>query len=265
MPAYNAGIYICDAIESVIKQVHQNWELIIVNDGSTDRTEDIVRNNFHDARISFICQNHSGVSKARNLALKIMNGEYFCFIDADDVFTTNSISSRLRVFNNNKDVSFVDGTVIIQNIDTKRIIRKFVPNFRGHPLNELLKLSERCFVGNTWMIKREEYWTYNFMEDMRHAEDICFYMSVAKDKIYDYTTDKILIYRKRPDAAMSDYVGLEEGYYRLFKHIYNNYSLNVYKQILLKFRIMRIMSLSHLLDGRNPGRAIRCLYQYLIM
>jgi glycosyltransferase involved in cell wall biosynthesis len=264
MPAYNAVHYIADAIKSVLQQSHQNWELIIVNDGSTDGTEDVV-NRFSDNRINIITHQHSGVSKSRNVALNKIRGDYFCFLDADDILPFNSLSSRLRVFHEKRNVSFVDGVVLIKQMETNETIKEVAPIYRGNPLNELLKLSEKCFVGNTWMIRREPYSTYNFNEDMKHCEDICFYISIAKDKIYDHTTDRILTYRKRFDSVMTDYSGLEEGYYRLYQYIHNNYNLSIPKELLLKMKIMRIMFLTYLMDGRNPRCAIKSSYQYLTM
>ena len=94
MPAYNAEKYINEAIESVIAQTYDNWELIIVDDGSTDKTAEIIdryHNNYQ--RIIAIHQNNSGTAAAaRNTALKYVSGDYVQMIDADDCFQENLLS-----------------------------------------------------------------------------------------------------------------------------------------------------------------------------
>jgi glycosyltransferase involved in cell wall biosynthesis len=85
MPAYNAEKFIGEAIESVLRQSYQNWELIIVDDGSLDRTGEIACS-YQDPRIKLLKQQNKGESPARNAALQVMNGKYTAFLDADDVF-----------------------------------------------------------------------------------------------------------------------------------------------------------------------------------
>ncbi len=118
MPAYNAEEYIEEAIRSVLSQTYQNWELFIINDGSTDTTEDKIAS-FTDERIKYYKKKNGGVSSARNLGLENMKGDFFCFLDADDYFTSNSLESRIAVFKSDKLISFVDGSVDVFD-DEKR-------------------------------------------------------------------------------------------------------------------------------------------------
>lgn len=91
MPAYNAEKYIAYAIDSVLAQTYSNFELIIVNDGSTDKTEDIVKQySDKDTRIILVSQENSGCAgAARNTALKYVTGDYIQILDADDYFEKN--------------------------------------------------------------------------------------------------------------------------------------------------------------------------------
>src|SRR5437868_2983730 len=107
MPAYNAGKYIAEAIQSVRAQTHKNWELLICDDGSTDGTVAII-SSFKEPRIRFFTQPHAGVSAARNLAMGNMLGDYFCFLDADDVLPPNSLTARLEMLERDKSLSFAD-------------------------------------------------------------------------------------------------------------------------------------------------------------
>lgn len=86
IPVYNAEIFLSKCIESVLFQSYQNWELILINDGSTDNSSQIC--DFYvlkDNRIKVIHKQNQGVSAARNSGLDVAVGEYICFIDSDDV------------------------------------------------------------------------------------------------------------------------------------------------------------------------------------
>lgn len=83
LPTYNCGRFIAEAIESILGQTLPPDQIIIVDDGSTDNTEHVVRR-FNDSRIEYIKQRNGGVSNARNTALSVARGEYIAFLDADD-------------------------------------------------------------------------------------------------------------------------------------------------------------------------------------
>ena len=83
MPTYNRAYIIKNAIDSVYQQYHSNWELIIIDDGSTDNTRDVI-SQYNDSRIKVISGQHRGVSAARNLGLKAATGDYIFYLDSDN-------------------------------------------------------------------------------------------------------------------------------------------------------------------------------------
>lgn len=91
MPAYNAERFIAQAIESVLTQDFQEWELIVVNDGSTDGTAEVLAG-YTDGRIRVIHQPNGGEAVARNRALDAVGGEYVAFLDADDLYLPNALA-----------------------------------------------------------------------------------------------------------------------------------------------------------------------------
>lgn len=103
MAAYNAEKFIKEAINSVLYQTYQNWELIIVDDGSTDKTADIIDlYSRKDKRIITIHQKNSGTAAAaRNTALKYVTGEYIQMLDADDKFEKNLLESYFNILQKN--------------------------------------------------------------------------------------------------------------------------------------------------------------------
>jgi len=220
-PFFNAEKFIAEAIQSVLDQQHGNWELILINDGSTDRSKEIVFY-YKDKRIRYFEKKNEGVSTARNVGLAKMRGDYFCFLDADDKLTINSLSDRLEVFKRHPSSSFVDGTVQKFNHDFNELIDVWKPSFKGQPLQDLLKLSGKSFFGPTWMIKREKNIIYSMKEVLTHGEDLFFYLQLSRNlnAIYNYTDQVILHYRIHSSSAMrSDYRKLENGYRMIYKFI----------------------------------------------
>jgi teichuronic acid biosynthesis glycosyltransferase TuaG len=108
MPAYNAELFIKDAIESVIKQTYTNWELIVVNDGSTDNTATIIKKLCEkDPRIKYLFQNRGRQGKARNLAIINSNGRYIAFLDADDLWEPDKLQLQTDILENRPDIDLV--------------------------------------------------------------------------------------------------------------------------------------------------------------
>lgn len=97
MPCYNAARFIADAITSVLGQTEASWELIVIDDGSTDGSADVVRR-FADPRIRLITQANAGVSAARNAGLAGSRGEFVAFLDADDRMRPDRLRVPLEIF-----------------------------------------------------------------------------------------------------------------------------------------------------------------------
>ena len=86
LPVYNGENTICQAIESVLNQSYQNFQLIIVDDGSQDSTSEKCKNYLENHQVSYYKLKNGGVSKARNFGIKKAKGEYITFIDSDDLY-----------------------------------------------------------------------------------------------------------------------------------------------------------------------------------
>jgi glycosyltransferase involved in cell wall biosynthesis len=108
IPAYNADRFIAETIDSVLQQVYTNWELIIINDGSTDDTLRIAEKySSVNSKIQVITQNNLGVSMARNNGLAKAKGDYLALLDADDVWLKNNLSEKMQVLLADNSLDFV--------------------------------------------------------------------------------------------------------------------------------------------------------------
>ena len=153
MPAYNAELYIGEAIESVVNQTFRNWELIIINDGSTDATEKIILDfERKDKRIKYLFQENGKQGKARNLGIQQSRGEYIAFLDADDLWVAQKLEVQSKLLYNNPETSliFSNGYAMIgdnvqifpievKNTWTKDDIPLFIQNNRIPILSVIVK------------------------------------------------------------------------------------------------------------------------------
>ncbi len=107
IPTYNFAKYLPEAIESVLKQTFKDWELFIVDDGSSDGTAEVVRTYLSDSRIKYVYQDNRGLPAARNTGLRASTGEYSQFLDADDLIHAEKLESQSRFLDNNPGVDVV--------------------------------------------------------------------------------------------------------------------------------------------------------------
>src|SRR4030042_3503317 len=106
IPAYNHQKYVGEAIQSVLDQTFQDFELIIINDGSTDHTEaEILK--FKDERIRYYSQENRGLSAPLNRGIELARGEYFNFLPSDDAFFPDKLEAQLRIFEKNPSLGLV--------------------------------------------------------------------------------------------------------------------------------------------------------------
>jgi teichuronic acid biosynthesis glycosyltransferase TuaG len=258
MPVFNAERYVVEAITSVIGQSYTHWELLIVNDGSTDSSRERIME-VEDGRIRYFEQPNKGTSAARNVGLTNMGGEFFCFLDADDVLTPNSIRCRLEIFDQDPTLAFVGGAQEQRNHDLSQYIKTQVPGYRGMPAKGLIRLDQQCFINcGTWLIKKRHDRKYAFFEEFTHSEDIAFFLTISGDGTLGYTTEVVQIYR-RHQSAMKNLEGLHDGYKKFYRlAAEGNYGESVADIVYLRGRIKRIMFRSFLRSG-SVFRAIRVL------
>ena len=101
MPSWNTGRFISESIQSVLNQTYTNWELIIVDDCSTDNTDGIIAS-FHDDRIRYFKNEHnSGAALTRNKAIRKARGEWIAFLDSDDLWKPEKLERQLKFMNEN--------------------------------------------------------------------------------------------------------------------------------------------------------------------
>lgn len=112
VPCYNYGHFVGDALDSVLAQTFENWECIVVDDGSTDKTKEVVtRYESKDSRIKYIYQRNRGLAASRNLGISLSKGAYIQFLDADDQIESRKLEFQSNVLEDAVDIDIVYGSV----------------------------------------------------------------------------------------------------------------------------------------------------------
>lgn len=244
LPVYNAEKYINEAVQSVIDQYWKNWELLIVNDGSTDGTR-IYLDSLADSRIKVIHQENRGVSAARNVALDLAKGEYITFLDADDVLPPMSLEARVSYLQTHPEVDIVDGVISVRNEVLEVELRSYMPYYNGPLLARLLKLDDKVFFGVPYMFRRSILGNNLFEEDMTHCEDLLFYLRMAAQSKsnYGYVDDVVYYCRVNSFSAMSNFKGLERGYFQFLDAVRSLQGISIFDRLLLRLKIAKILFL----------------------
>jgi teichuronic acid biosynthesis glycosyltransferase TuaG len=238
LPVYNSERYIREAIQSVIDQSFQEWELIVINDGSSDRTGLIV-SAFNDSRIISIEQANSGVSISRNMGLLLAKGEFITFIDADDTFPHTSLELRINYLNENKDIDIVGGALRIMNADLNAVIGSKNPHYRGPFLPKLLALDDQIYSGICYLARKSIIKSEKFDEEMTHCEDLFFWIKVSVNNMAYYGSIDNYIYNYRihdASATHADYAW-RKGYIELIKRIDVLENLSYLATFSMRFKI----------------------------
>jgi teichuronic acid biosynthesis glycosyltransferase TuaG len=218
MPAFNGEANLPNSIGSLLSQEYQDWELIVVNDGSTDGTRRYL-DELLDTRIRVLHQDNRGVSAARNAALDIAKGEFITFLDADDVLPAQSLESRARYFDAHPETTIVDCVITVRDARTGRTLRERWPGTPGAFFPRLIRLDESVFFGPFVMLRRKALAETRFREGLTHCEDILFLLEASDSADWQYGAVNVpaYCYCAGDGSAMADMDGLEAGYISLYK------------------------------------------------
>lgn len=161
-PCYNSERYLHRFLDSVLAQTYDNFEFIIINDGSTDNTEKILNAyavQFTLKRIKYIIINQAnkGQSEAINQGLKIFNGEYMSWVDSDDILFPKYIESKVSFLENNKDCGLVLSKIsIVSESDINKKIKIFErkkPNGKDNLCEDLIMGNNVCYIPGGYMLR----------------------------------------------------------------------------------------------------------------
>ena len=169
MSAYNDERFIREAVESILNQTFKDFEVIIINDGSTDNTGEVL-GSFKDERIKVINQDNMGVSKSRNKAIELSKGEYVAMIDADDISLPKRLEKQVNFLDEHKDTGFV-GTAA-ESIDEKGDVLYTIPCIEDNETIQKTLLEKNCFIHSSVMFRRKAFEKVSgYRNEIKYVED----------------------------------------------------------------------------------------------
>jgi glycosyltransferase involved in cell wall biosynthesis len=176
VPAYNQGHYLAEAIRSCLDQTYPAFELLVVDDGSTDNTREVAQG-FGDSRVKYFYQENRGLSAARNTGMNNSRGDLLTFLDSDDRFLPQKLERLVPLFANDPDLGFAAGQAILIDQDGSILDRPFESSL-PEPL-ENLALGNPFHVGSAMVSRRWQEKIGFFDETLRSYEDWDYWLRLA--------------------------------------------------------------------------------------
>ena len=203
IPTYNRKEFIVQAIDSVQKQTNIDWEICIVDDGSTDNTFEEIKHLVDDKKIRYQYQSNAGQSVARNNAIKMSQGKYICFLDSDNMWLPDRLESAYQSITERPDVDIFYGDSITIDINGEEITRQKVKKYSGTITKELLK--DNFVSMNAALAKKgcfDELGLFN--EQDRLAEDYELWLRFSTKYSFLYVPHYMAKYRVMEDQLSTD-------------------------------------------------------------
>ena len=267
MAAYNAADFIAEAIESVLNQTYKNIELIIVNDGSKDGTEQIVKNYLPSNKVKYLSQENAGQTVAKNNGIKNASGNIIGFCDADDYWHAEKLEKQLSILFSDEKIGVVYSDIQAINQHGEKI--KLTEKLNGKQGNLLDDLLFDNFIPFGSAIFRIECINEHggFNESYRMGIDWDLWLRFSTSWKFGFSTEKLYFYREWEGQMSRNYNGRYTGaliilenfknrypsyipqktYRKAVSDIYANYAYHIslyegYNQRLFKYSIKALMT-----------------------
>ena len=214
MPSYNTVEYISQSIASVQEQTYADWELIIVDDCSTDNTDEIVKPFLSDKRIKYIKnETNSGAAVSRNRALREAKGKWIAFLDSDDLWTPDKLQKQLSFM---KENGYHFSYTNYIEIDEKSISNG--TSVTGPKKITKHKMYDYCWMGCLTVMYDAETVGLIQIEDIKKNNDYAMWLKVCRKTDCFLLDETLAKYRKRSGSISNHgYIKLIKWHYRLYK------------------------------------------------
>lgn len=212
MPAYNAEKYIEEAIDSILGQTFEDFEFIILNDCSTDRTEEIILS-YDDPRIVYLKNEQNlGVAATLNRGLEVAKGKYIARMDADDISLPERFEQQTAVLNKDSQLAAIGSNAIIFKEDGTELYTNVPVGFRNIKITMPMS---NPFIHPTMMIRKSMLTGLEYDSVFEGREDYRLWMSLSQRYAMDNLPDRLLKYRHHTNQVTQKHDPSKQ-----YKHFY---------------------------------------------
>ena len=266
VPAYNAMDFLPETIASVLAQTYRNFELIIVNDGSTDTTEDWVKG-LSDPRIKLISQENKGLSGARNTGLLHAKGQYIAFIDADDLWSPTKLEKQVRKLDNSPAVGLVYSWIALID-ETGEMQGKLRKNRASGDVWIDLTIHNIVECGSVALVRRECFDRVGLFDEtlpFSCSEDWDMWLRIAAYYPFELIEEPLVYYRCHTNNLSSRWQAMEESFQIVLKKAFDSApdALQVHKNKSYGFAKLRV-AWKALQNSGGDGKTARQLERQAI-
>lgn len=248
VPCYNQAIFLDDCINSLVSQTYENWECILVNDGSTDNTEEkALEWQKKDSRIKYIRKQNGGLSSARNSGIEHITGDFVQFLDCDDFLYKEKFEKSLNQINQPANTIVITDFQRFDN-DTKTSIPPHC-TLKDEYFNQkdiLLKWDNTFSIPiHCAIFSRDIVEKYRFNEDLKAKEDWIFWLQAYGDHPKTHFVKEYLIAYRMSSAGMTNN--------EFFMYENKTNAIKKLEEIITDKDLLRVFFLQNLLATMNEN------------
>jgi len=269
VPCYNQAPYLSEALQSVLEQTYDNWECIIVNDGSPDNTKEVAQEWVKkDARFIYLYKENGGLSSARNAGLALVTGDYIQFLDADDYLDARKFELSLKAIS---EINLSKQKIVISNFrmfttDFKQSTTPYCTLMESYFTFEKIlfgwdyefNIPIHCGFFDSYFFKE-----FRFNEQLKAKEDWMMWLFLFNQKIECVFIDKpFAFYRLHTNNMTSERNVMEENHLNAILYVESIVSATVYKDFLefiLLQKTKKIVSLQSYISSYENTRGYKIL------
>ena len=218
IPTYNCARYIGRALDSVCAQTYKDYEILVVDDGSTDDTKDVVMQ--YGRKVTYLYQQNRGVSAARNHAILKANGELLAYLDADDMWYPEKLERQVAFLDVHQECGMVHSEMSVINEQDEILHLRFYEETKrsvpqGYCVQQLLT---RCHIQILTVVERRDTFDHvgGFDERLPIAQDYLHWIMIAAEgQALGYLAEPLGKYRWRTGSLIGNHPRLLEDYLRI--------------------------------------------------
>jgi len=256
VPCYNDGVFLAEALSSLLLQQYTQWECVIVDDGSTDTTKEVaLKYCKEDKRFQYIFQHNKGLSAARNTGIRNAQGDYFQLLDADDVMIVGKIALQVDYLEAHSEVDLIYSEVRYFRSEARHVLSRSIDmtdtqwmpavSGKGSTILETL-VGKNIMVCNSPLIRKKVVDEIGlFDEKLRSLEDWDYWLRVAMKDFnfhFDNRAECYALVRSRGGSMQSNYNRMNSAKFRIRRKISQQFKKDSDKSALFSINKKRYLA-----------------------